>query len=110
MIRASIRDLKESRRPRYVEASRKEKSRILDELVAFTGYHRKSAVRALTRRSGVPIEEAPLSHQQTKGSTKEYIALPEAPPSFPYYASPNHPLSRDLIWPRVSRSRPPRLV
>ncbi|MBC7344826.1 MAG: hypothetical protein H5U03_05320 [Clostridia bacterium] len=47
MTRTSIRELVESWRPRYLEASRKEKSRILDEFVALTGYHRKSAIRLL---------------------------------------------------------------
>jgi len=47
MTRTSIRELVESWRPRYLGASRKEKSRILDEFVALTGYHRKSAIRLL---------------------------------------------------------------
>jgi len=47
MTQMSIRELVESWRPRYVEASRKEKSRILDEFVALTGYHRKSAIQLL---------------------------------------------------------------
>ena len=38
MPRTSIRELVEGWRPRYLKASRKEKSRILDELVAFTGH------------------------------------------------------------------------
>ena len=47
MTRTSIRELVESWRPRYLGASRKEKSQILDEFVALTGYHRKSAIRLL---------------------------------------------------------------
>lgn len=47
MTRTSIRELVESWRPRYLRASRKEKTRILDEFVALTGYHRKSAIRLL---------------------------------------------------------------
>ena len=35
-------------RERYVCASRKDKSRILDEFVAVTGHHRKHAVRLLS--------------------------------------------------------------
>ena len=45
MPQASIAELGESWRPRYLRASRKEKSRILNEFVAITGYHRKSAIR-----------------------------------------------------------------
>ena len=47
MPQTSIRELVESWRPRYLKASCKEKSRILDEFVALTGYHRKSAIRLL---------------------------------------------------------------
>jgi len=49
MTRTSIRELVEGWQPRYLKASRKEKSRILDEFVALTGYHRKSAIRLLRR-------------------------------------------------------------
>lgn len=47
MTQASIAELVESWRPRYLRASRKEKTRILEEFVALTGYHRKSAIRLL---------------------------------------------------------------
>ena len=47
MTRMSIRELVESWRPRYLRASQKEKSRILEEFVAVTLYHRKSAIRLL---------------------------------------------------------------
>ncbi len=43
--RNTRKELVEGLRQRYVEASRKEKTRILDEFVAITGYHRKHAVR-----------------------------------------------------------------
>ena len=36
-------------RSRYIEASKKDKSRILDEFVAIVGCHRKHAVRLLRR-------------------------------------------------------------
>lgn len=38
--------------PRYLQAGRAEKTRILDEFVAATGYHRKHAIRKL--RKGIP--------------------------------------------------------
>ncbi len=49
MTHARIREWVESWRPRYLKASRKEKTRILNEFVALTGYHRKSALRILRR-------------------------------------------------------------
>ena len=47
MTQASIAELVESWRPRYLKASREEKTLILNEFVALTGYHRKSAIRLL---------------------------------------------------------------
>ncbi|MCS7240784.1 MAG: hypothetical protein NZ651_06040 [Candidatus Bipolaricaulota bacterium] len=47
MTRMSIRELVGSWRPWYSRASRKEKSQILEEFAALTGYHRKSAIRLL---------------------------------------------------------------
>ncbi len=47
------RELLEALRQRYRGAARSEKSRILDEFVSVTGYHRKHAVRLL-RGSGSP--------------------------------------------------------
>lgn len=41
------RELLEAIRPRYRKASRPEKTQILDEFVAVTGYHRKHAIRLL---------------------------------------------------------------
>ena len=47
MTRASIAELVESWRPRYLKASREEKTLILNEFVALTGYQRKFAIRLL---------------------------------------------------------------
>jgi len=52
MPRAGTRELVESWRARYLRASRNEKGQILDELVALTGYPRKSAIRLF--RHGYP--------------------------------------------------------
>jgi len=49
MTRATLDELIEALRPRYLRASRKEKTRILEELVAITGYHRKAAIRVLSK-------------------------------------------------------------
>lgn len=54
MNRESILEYAERQRERYLKAGRKEKGKILDEVVAVTGYHRKAAVRLLSgrRRTG----------------------------------------------------------
>jgi len=40
--------------PKYLRASQREKSRILDEFVAITGYHRKSAIGRKISALGSP--------------------------------------------------------
>ncbi len=47
MTRGGIEELVKTWRGRYVRASREQKTQILDEFVALTGYHRKSAIRLL---------------------------------------------------------------
>lgn len=47
MTRTSVGELTEALRPRYAKADRGQKSRILDEFVAVTGFHRKAAIRRL---------------------------------------------------------------
>jgi transposase InsO family protein len=47
MSKGSKQELTTQIHPRYLKASRKEKTRILDEFVASTGYHRKYAIRLL---------------------------------------------------------------
>jgi hypothetical protein len=56
MTKIGKRELLEAVRPRYLRASKAEKSRILDEFVATTGYHRKYAIRLL--RHGPPRRPA----------------------------------------------------
>jgi len=47
MTRSSIREYTEAIRERYLRASKKEKSKILDEFTKVTGYHRKAAIYSL---------------------------------------------------------------
>lgn len=47
LSRQSKRELVKAVRERYLQAGRREKSRILDEFVAVTGFHRKHAIRVL---------------------------------------------------------------
>lgn len=49
MTRASLREYAAVQRERYHTASRVEKHRLLDEIVAVTGIHRKAAIRLLRR-------------------------------------------------------------
>ena len=53
---------------RYRSAKRTEKGRILDELCATTGWHRKHAVRALRRRASVVSSEV----QEPQGRKRRY--------------------------------------
>ena len=65
--RVSIREYGARQQGRYRQADGDEKGRILDEVVAVTGYHRKSAVRLLSGRTrkrkggrvGRPVEYGP---------------------------------------------------
>jgi hypothetical protein len=50
MSQRSKRELLEAVRPRYLKAKKVEKTRILDEFIASTGYHRKYAIRLLKQR------------------------------------------------------------
>src|SRR3989475_9559755 len=68
VTRASLREYAAVQRERYQQASRSEKHRLLDEMVAVTGMHRKAAIRLLRRatrtgaarpRSGRPRQYGP---------------------------------------------------
>jgi hypothetical protein len=52
MSQRSRRELLQTIRPRYLKATKVEKTRILDEFVATTSYHRKHANRLLKKGSG----------------------------------------------------------
>ena len=47
MTRQSVREYLARQRGRYVAAPRAERGRLLDEIAAVTGYHRKAIIRAL---------------------------------------------------------------
>ena len=49
MTRGSVKEYLDAVQGRYGKGSRKEKGRILDEFTRVTGYHRKAAIRLLTR-------------------------------------------------------------
>lgn len=51
MSQRSKREMIAAIRPRYLKADKAGKARILDELIATTGYHRKSAIRVLRHSS-----------------------------------------------------------
>ncbi|MBI2172251.1 MAG: transposase family protein, partial [Chloroflexi bacterium] len=59
MNRESIREYAGRQRERYAKANKKEKSKILDEVVAVTGYHRKAAVRLLSGKKRTSGGESP---------------------------------------------------
>ena len=65
-------ELADAIRRRYRAAAGKEKRRILDEFVATTGYHEKSAIRVLNARPGVKRRQtrvrSPLYDEQTRAA------------------------------------------
>lgn len=65
MSQRSRRELLMAVQPRYLKASRKGKTQILDEFVAATGYHRKHALRLL--KKGLP-----RGLQKRRGRSKLY--------------------------------------
>ncbi len=70
MSQKSKQELAEVLRPRYQKASRAEKSRLLDEFVATTGYHRKYAIRVLKhwpRRQRRRLRRATAKYQTVVG-------------------------------------------
>ena len=66
MNRSSRRDYLRRIHPRYQQASRGEKRRILDEFCANCGYHRKYAIRLL---HGSMLSPRPLRARRPRGST-----------------------------------------
>jgi hypothetical protein len=67
MTRGSVREYLEAVQGRYVKGSRKDKGRILDEFTRVTGYHRKAAIRLLSRDHRENVKSR-------RGRAKEYGA------------------------------------
>jgi len=58
MSKSAVREIVRRRRKEYVKGSKLEKSRILDEAVGLTGYHRKSLTRLFLR--GIPVQKGAI--------------------------------------------------
>ena len=54
MTRRSVQEYLAAQRERYVRAARASRSRLLDEMVAVTGYHRKAVIRQLRQTRAGP--------------------------------------------------------
>ena len=66
MTRASLREYAAVQRERYLRAPRAEKHRLLTEVVAVTGLHRKAAIRLLRARCAPPrVAPARAAHADT---------------------------------------------
>jgi hypothetical protein len=65
VTRGSIREYAAAQRERYRRAGRAAKGRLLDEVVAVTGYHRKAAIRLLRRAPAAPAARAGLGRPRT---------------------------------------------
>ena len=83
MTRASLREYAAKQRERYQEASRVEKHRLLDEVVAVTGLHRKAAIRLLRRVPRPRVTPGPgggaSSAKSVPGSRTAISLAPRAP-------------------------------
>jgi len=67
MTKNSKRELLEAVRPRYLRASKADKTRILDEFVATTGYHRKHAIRLMKQGAKRQGQKKPGKSKVYKG-------------------------------------------
>ena len=57
MTLSSIREYTEIMRGRYLKAAKKEKSKILDEFIKVTGYHRKAVIRVLLKKPELKVNQ-----------------------------------------------------
>ena len=65
MTRLSILEYAQVLRPRYHNASKEEKGKILDEFIKVTGFHRKAAIRLLNRVSHATVK-------RRRGKSRKY--------------------------------------
>jgi hypothetical protein len=68
-------ELIEVLKPRYDEACKVEKTRILDEFVALTGYHRKHAIRVLSGKSRTSDKERKSGEKIYNEAVKEAMIV-----------------------------------
>lgn len=73
--RQSKLELTEAIRQRYLSASKSEKTRILDEFVAMTRYHRKHAIRVLTTDNQQSAQERPCGKRIYDEAVKEALIV-----------------------------------
>lgn len=76
MTRGSILEYLQAVRGRYLRATKADKKKVLDEFVRVTGYHRKSAIRALNRPTHVKRIERrgrPKKYKSTVASELKYL-------------------------------------
>lgn len=71
----SKQELTEAIGHRYAGASKQEKTRILDEFIALTGYHRKHAIRVLTSNGQRATVERPCSRRIYDEAVKEALIV-----------------------------------
>jgi hypothetical protein len=67
VTRAALREYAAVQRERYLAASRAEKGRLLDEVVAVTGLHRKAAIRLLRRPPRAPTGQSRAGRPRVYG-------------------------------------------
>ena len=85
MTRASLREYATVQRERYQHATHGEKGRLLDEIVAVTGMHRKAAIRLLRRAARVSPAAPRAGRPRTRLGRRSTIVgvPPSAVPNFP---------------------------
>jgi hypothetical protein len=71
----SRQELTEAIRQRYARASKQDKSRILDEFVAMTGYHRKHAIRVLAPSDKCTTAQRPFGKCIYDEAVKEALIV-----------------------------------